>query len=98
MDKPAACRHCSHPKVTRPRGLCWSCYSAPAVRRLYPPGGGNPATAKFAPQGEPTAAELEATIAEQSRPENLPPWWWREARRERGPYTPRVVKLVGGNT
>lgn len=37
------CRHCSTRKVTRPRGLCWSCYYTPGVKRLYF------ATSKYAP-------------------------------------------------
>jgi hypothetical protein len=39
------CRHCSKPKVTRPRGLCWSCYYTPGLRNRYP------STSKFARQG-----------------------------------------------
>ena len=66
------CRHCSQPKVNRPRGLCWSCYYTPGVKELYPP------TSKYAPTGEPTAAEVEALIAEQSA--NLPDWWDAETR------------------
>ena len=30
------CRHCHESTVSRPRGLCWSCYYAPGVRDLYP--------------------------------------------------------------
>jgi hypothetical protein len=30
-----ACRHCSHPLVNRPRGLCWRCYYTPGVREHY---------------------------------------------------------------
>lgn len=29
------CRHCAKGRVSRPRGLCWSCYYAPGVRSLY---------------------------------------------------------------
>jgi hypothetical protein len=39
------CRHCSKPKVTRPRGLCWRCYYTPGMRDLYP------STSKFARRG-----------------------------------------------
>ncbi len=35
MSQPQ-CRHCSRPKVNRPRGLCWDCYYAPGVRDQYP--------------------------------------------------------------
>jgi hypothetical protein len=31
------CRHCRKAKVTRPRGLCWSCYYQQGVREQYPP-------------------------------------------------------------
>ena len=30
------CRHCHHSPVSRPRGLCWSCYYKPGVRDQYP--------------------------------------------------------------
>lgn len=30
-----------------------------------------------------TDAELDAVIAEQSRPENLPPWWWEHVEVQR---------------
>jgi hypothetical protein len=40
-----ACRHCGHPRVNRPRGLCWSCYYTPGLRDLYP------STSKFASRG-----------------------------------------------
>ncbi|MEZ6141817.1 MAG: hypothetical protein R3B84_14695 [Zavarzinella sp.] len=39
------CRHCSHAKVNRPRGLCWSCYYTPGVKELYP------STSKYAHRG-----------------------------------------------
>jgi hypothetical protein len=39
------CRHCGHPRVNRPRGLCWSCYYKPGVRDCYP------STSKFARRG-----------------------------------------------
>lgn len=29
------CRHCNRSRVTRPRGLCWSCYYRPGVRDQY---------------------------------------------------------------
>lgn len=31
------CRHCQKAKVTRPRGLCWSCFYRPGVRDQYQP-------------------------------------------------------------
>jgi hypothetical protein len=39
------CRHCGHPRVNRPRGLCWSCYYKPGLRDLYP------STSKFSVRG-----------------------------------------------
>jgi hypothetical protein len=39
------CRHCHAAPVSRPRGLCWSCYYAPGVRDLYP------STSKYARRG-----------------------------------------------
>jgi hypothetical protein len=30
------CRHCGVCSVSRPRGLCWSCYYAPGIRERYP--------------------------------------------------------------
>lgn len=30
------CRHCQQAKVSRPRGLCWSCFYRPGVREQYP--------------------------------------------------------------
>jgi hypothetical protein len=35
--KRKRCRHCRHPKVNRPRGLCWSCYEDPVTRAKYAP-------------------------------------------------------------
>jgi len=39
------CRHCHHSPVSRPRGLCWSCFYTPGVRDLYP------STSKFGRRG-----------------------------------------------
>lgn len=39
------CRHCQHAVVSRPRGLCWSCYYAPGIREKYP------STSKFGRRG-----------------------------------------------
>lgn len=39
------CRHCRLGSVSRPRGLCWSCYYSPGVRALHP------STSKFARRG-----------------------------------------------
>ena len=80
----AACRHGCGRRANRPRGLCGRCYETPGVRALYPAGPREP------DPGEMTDSELDALIAEQLRPENLPDWWprteaehRREMRRER---------------
>lgn len=39
------CRHCQQAPVSRPRGLCWSCYYTPEIRTRYP------VTSKFARRG-----------------------------------------------
>lgn len=31
-----SCRNCGRTAVSRPRGLCWSCYYRPGIRDLYP--------------------------------------------------------------
>lgn len=76
------CRHCRAGKVNRPRGLCWNCYYTPGVKALYP------VTSKFAAKPEPTEAELDAMIAEQSKPENLPSWWNEDKCQAREPGDP----------
>lgn len=39
------CRHCEKSKVSRPRGLCWTCYYRPGIKELYP------STSKYARRG-----------------------------------------------
>lgn len=39
------CRHCAKANVSRPRGLCWSCYYTPGVKEQYP------STSKYARRG-----------------------------------------------
>jgi hypothetical protein len=39
------CRHCRVGPVSRPRGLCWTCYYREGVRDLYP------STSKFGRRG-----------------------------------------------
>lgn len=69
------CLHCSRRKVNRPRGLCWKCYYCPGVREMYGPRGAAGRAGAKQHEPEPTEEELDAMIAEQSKPENLPPWW-----------------------
>jgi hypothetical protein len=46
------------------------------------------------PRGaEPTAEEVEAMVAEQSRPENLPRWWFRERESEKQPGADELREL-----
>jgi hypothetical protein len=73
-----SCRHCGRARVSRPRGLCWTCYYTPGLRSLYP------STSKFAQRGiedfngqgrlaiEPTeafpgSAEKVEVLAERAR-------------------------------
>lgn len=38
MAEPRKCVHCGTTKnVSRPRGLCWTCYYTPGLRDQYPP-------------------------------------------------------------
>ncbi len=30
------CRHCRRRRASRPRGLCWTCYYLPGVKKRYP--------------------------------------------------------------
>lgn len=52
------CRHCQSRQGTRPRQLCWSCYYALGVRRLYPSADGGKHTTQgpgnFYGDGSPT--------------------------------------------
>jgi hypothetical protein len=31
------CRHCQGARVSRPRGLCWTCFYTPSIRNRYRP-------------------------------------------------------------
>lgn len=75
------CLHCKRNReVKHKRGLCLSCYCDRAVRALYPrrrhPWSKEDTTADM------TDAELDALIAEQLKPENLPSWWESEVRKQ----------------
>lgn len=78
-NKPQAagrklCRHCGVNKVTRPRGLCWTCFYRPGVKEKYGPlskfgrrGPGNvfknkplPATSTDAEPGTPRKLDVLA--------------------------------------
>lgn len=45
LSADRVCRHCHAGIISRPRGLCWSCYYTPGVLALYP------STSKFAHRG-----------------------------------------------
>lgn len=32
----ALCRHCQRKQISRPRGLCWTCFYDPAIREQFP--------------------------------------------------------------
>lgn len=66
------CRHCGKTCVPRCRGLCYRCYTIPDVLARYP------RRVPWAYDHEPTAAELDAMIAEQM---TCLPDWWAEADR-----------------
>jgi hypothetical protein len=76
--EPARCLHCGGPTgVNGRRGLCRPCYNTPGVRKLYR------RDKRCGGLGrEPTEEELDAMIAEQMRPENLPSWWHNDAKDE----------------
>jgi hypothetical protein len=72
------CRHCRKSLISRPRGLCWSCYYTPGVREKFPTtskygrrGVGNfygSPPRPFAPTGaHPGSAEKIAVLAERVR-------------------------------
>lgn len=80
------CLHCGTRPASKARGLCFGCYKNRAVRDLYP-------KRRAQADGGPTEAELDAMIAEQMRPENLPKWFHRDCRKQ-SPRVPKVYKLV----
>lgn len=86
------CLHCRGEKPIHARGLCRTCYLKPEVREIYPPQpnpGANAGAGSRFPEGgsagwhEPTMDELDALVAEQFKPENLPDWWESECERVR---------------
>lgn len=67
--KPGTCLHCNQPRAISGRGLCTTCYTTPAIRRLYPV----IERGHIPRYREPTEEEVEAMVAEQMK--NLPAWW-----------------------
>lgn len=79
---PTACRACSRvPPYIHGRGLCSTCYRCDEVRACFPPLQSSEPEREI--DREPTAEEVEATIAAQLL--CLPDWWAEdeEAMRER---------------
>ncbi len=56
------CRHCDEAVVSRPRGLCWSCYYTPGVREQYPSTSkyGRRGVGNFSGRGAPAAVATDA--------------------------------------
>jgi hypothetical protein len=61
------CRHCAEAVVSRPRGLCWSCYYTTGVREQYPSTSkyGRRGLGNFSGRGAP------ATLPTDARPGSL---------------------------
>lgn len=70
------CRHCSGPCGFPRRGLCFRCYRDPAIRERYRPLLKNVGRGRPEEWEEPTQQQVDDCVAEQSKPENLPDWWW----------------------
>ena len=60
----ALCRNCGGGPVSRPRGLCWSCYYTPGVRDQYP------STSKFARRG---VSDFNGQSTPAAQPTTAPP-------------------------
>jgi hypothetical protein len=85
MSEKPLCLHCGQHEANRAKGLCWSCWRKPGVKEMYP-------TSKYCPHSvseQMTMEELDALIAEQSKPENLPAWWNDDANAD---FEPRDTK------
>ncbi len=83
------CRHCGIRPATRSRQLCHRHYEDRAIRDLYPSQKG-----RTGHSPEMTEEEVELLVAEQSKPENLPSWFHRDAfamQRREQPVEIRIV-------
>lgn len=79
------CRHCRQIVAIYSRQICRKCYRDPDVLAKYPTDYHR--VKQEEGLHEPTMAEVEAMIAEQMKPENLPSWWfhdWEKPDRETG--------------
>lgn len=72
------CGNCKKERMLCGRGLCSYCWHKPEVRVKFPSRQGSRRKDDGRGEREPTMAEVEAVIAEQMRPENLPAWWPRK--------------------
>ncbi len=70
------CLHCLTNLANRPRNLCVACYKDKSIRNQYPT-----LIHRNDYTEDPTMEQLEDTIAEQSKPENLPEWWAKDVRK-----------------
>lgn len=67
-----SCVHCATRTGNHKHGgLCRTCYDVPEIRVKYV----KHAARKAVDNTEMTTEELDAMIAEQTKPENLPDWW-----------------------
>jgi hypothetical protein len=73
--KRPLCKHCHKREAAkRSRGLCGTCHKDREIRALYPTAYVySERAANLSTHREPTEAELDAIIAEQSQ--HLPDWW-----------------------
>jgi hypothetical protein len=78
--RPGTCCHCGRRRPIEARGLCYACYETRAVRDLYEAY----RRCGRSESGDCTEAELDALVAERSKPENLPDWWDRDAAEQTG--------------
>lgn len=76
--KVSRCLHCGSQVVNGRRGLCNRHWRIVSIRNKYPRlQTGGDTTDNSAHM---TEEELDALIAEQSKPENLPSWWEHDER------------------
>mgnify|MGYP000199101837 FL=1 len=80
IEPAPKCKDCRK-YAQRSRGLCHLCFDDPATRARYPDG----REANGGKENDMSMEEVEALIAEQMRPENLPAWWPKDGVRDVDP-------------